>query len=186
MSRFLNSELANSINHNANAHTVDEGEIASEEKEQRMLINQAITRYLAQREHGFNELIQKLVRKGFTSKWVEQVVQEFSDRDWQSDERYAQVMIKHRIDKGYGQRFIQSECQTKGLCSDLVSRVLDEFNTDWYDIAYRCAERKFGLSIAADQKAKMKRYRFLTQRGFSGDIIRAVLDDLNAAPDDEL
>lgn len=170
-------------------HHQDVNESAEQTEQQQLsLISQAVTRYLAQREHGFKELIQKLVQKGFTGKWVEQVVQEFSDRGWQSDERFATVMIKRRIEKGYGERFITAECQQKGLSSSQVTSVLDALETDWYAVAINCAQRKFGQSrlgqdkfdsnSAPDQKAQMKRYRFLIQRGFSSDIVRAVLDDL--------
>lgn len=179
MSRYPNSELPASTPSSRNDSSTNERTEAGEMQQQLSMINQAVTRYLAQREHGFKELIHKLVQKGFTEKWVEQVVQEFANRDWQSDQRFASAMIKRRIEKGYGQRFIAAECQSKGLDSSLVNGLLNESDTDWYQVAYQCAQRKFGGRTATDQKAQMKQYRFLVQRGFSSDIVRAVLDDLH-------
>lgn len=177
MSGYPKSDYFASENSDTQSHHEASGN-AAETEQQLLLINQAVTRYLAQREHGFKELIQKLVQKGFTEKWVKQVVQEFADRGWQSDERFATVMIKRRIDKGYGLHFINAECQQKGLSSSLTTRVIEALEPDWYTVAMDCAQRRFGEQIAPDQKAQMKRYRFLTQRGFSSDIVRAVIHDL--------
>ena len=181
MSRHQNSEftVSNQRIHNGN----DDGEWTETEDLQQQLstIEHAVTRYLAQREHGFKELIHRLVQKGFTEALVEKVVQDFANRDWQSDERYANSLIKRRIDKKYGQRFISGECQSKGLDSELVNRTLEALNIDWYDIAYQCAQRKFGDQDPSDHKTQRKQYQFLIQRGFCSDIIRVVLQDLHKA-----
>lgn len=181
MSGYQNSEHPDSNPDVRNEKNDNEHTGAADVQQQLATIYQAVTRYLAQREHGFKELIHKLVQKGFTEAQVEKVVQDFTNRGWQSDERHANLLIKRRIDKGYGQRFIAGECQSKGLDSHLVNRVLEGLNTDWYNIAYQCAQRKFGGQRPSDQKALRKQYQFLTQRGFSSDIIGAVLQDLHGA-----
>ena len=138
------------------------------------LIRQSITRYLAQREHGFKEIISKLTQKGFSESLSKEVLENFRDRDWQSDIRFAEMLIKRRIDRGYGSQYIIAECRSKGIGSGLVQQILESMEIDWYALAAEAATRKFGDIQPKDIKEQMKRQKYLSNRGFNVDEIRAV------------
>lgn len=140
----------------------------------RKQIHQSITRYLAQREHGFNEIISKLVQKGYLASLSREVLEGFRDNDWQSDVRYAELLIKRRIDRGYGSQFIIAECRSKGLNGNLIQQIMATLDVDWSVLAAEVVVRKFGKNPPKDTKALLKRQNFLGNRGFRMDEIRSV------------
>lgn len=140
------------------------------------LIRQAITRYLAQREHGFNEILNKLVQKGFANDLILSELESVKERGWQSDERYAKQLIQRRLDRGYGLQYILGETRTKGVSSDVVRSILADIEPDWFELAKEAAERKFGEKPISDRKDYTKRCNFLRNRGFGLSEINAVYD----------
>ncbi len=140
------------------------------------LIRQAITRYLAQREHGFNEILNKLTQKGFPQALILSELEQVKARGWQSDERYAKQLVQRRLDKGYGLQYILGETRNKGVSSEVVQAILEELSPDWFALAKEAAERKFGEKPISDRKDYTKRCNFLRNRGFGLSEINAVYD----------
>lgn len=140
------------------------------------LIRQAITRYLAQREHGFNEILNKLTQKGFSRALIKEELEAVQDKGWQSDERYAKQLVQRRIDKGYGLQFIQGEARSKGISGQILQDVIEELQPDWFALAKNAADRKFNDKPIKDKKDYMKRCNFLRNRGFGLAEISAVYE----------
>lgn len=149
-------------------------QLNSHESDSRREIRHSITRYLAQREHGFNEIMQKLLAKSYDSHLCQEELIKFRDADLQSDQRFAESFMQRRIDKGYGERYVQAEAASKGLDADMISVVLEELAVDWQALAYTTAEHKFGEQPPATPKEHQKRHRFLLNRGFSAHQVLAV------------
>ncbi|MCY7297309.1 regulatory protein RecX [Alteromonas sp. a30] len=140
------------------------------------LIRQAITRYLAQREHGFNEILYKLTQKGFPQALSRIELEAMQERGWQSDERYTKQLVQRRINKGYGLQFIQGEARSKGIEGAVLQSVMDELQPDWCEVAKNAAIRKFGDTPIKDNKDYIKRCNFLRNRGFGLTEISAVYE----------
>ncbi len=147
-------------------------EINTSREEQQ--IRQSIVRYLAQREHGFNELILKLAQKGYSEPICLSVLSTYRDKGWQSDSRFAMQLIKRRIDRGYGFQYIIRECRSRGIESVGVDQILSDLDVDWMELAKNVAIRKFGDSQPKDQKDYIKRCNFLSNRGFDINEIRKI------------
>lgn len=130
---------------------------------------------LSRREHSQKELIQKLLTREFQQDDLTEVIEHLLAKNYLSDERYAESMIRNRVNRGYGWRFIKNELGHKGVNSSTISAALQEQDIDWYVQAELAYAKKFGERVIKDQKDKAKRIRFLQYRGFSHDEINAVL-----------
>lgn len=146
----------------------------SDADEMRKQIRFAITRYLAQREHGFNEIIKKLQQKGYPKDLCQEVLAKYQESDLQSDRRFAEQLVQRRLNKGYGENYILAEGQHKGINNNVLQLVLEELDIDWQELARQAAESKFGDSKPRDAKEHAKRCNFLRNRGFNASDVFSI------------
>ena len=134
---------------------------------------------LARREHSRVELREKLGRRSYPADLVDSVLDDFAERNLQSDERFAEVYVRSRLVRGYGELKIRSELQSRGIAGSLVQLALEASGADWYRNAELALEKKFASRLTPEdvrtQKARGKMQRFLQNRGYNPDqIISAV------------
>lgn len=132
--------------------------------------------YLARRDHAEKELRQKLSTKldkenPDGSKWLDVVIQKLQELGYQSDERYIEMLVRARSERGYGPQFIRQYLQQYQLDSLLIEEYLDPKDWIWNERAFAQLEKKF-RQPTRDFKIRQKQQRHLYQRGFSGDNIR--------------
>jgi len=136
---------------------------------------------LTRREHSARELALKLHARGYTEAVIEPVLARLAAERLQSDERYAEIYLFQRSEKGYGPQRISAELRERGIDDSLISaamrRAVDEEEIDWFERAAAVYARKFGGLPIDDLKERAKRQRFLQYRGFSHEQIAAVIDD---------
>jgi regulatory protein len=131
--------------------------------------------YLARREYGQDELVQKLMTAGFETDVAADAVQVLADEGLQSDERYAGAFVRSRINQGKGPVRIRQELKERGLGGAVVDNAFEDAGADWYELAREVRVRKFGTSLPGDFTEKARQMRFLQYRGFeSGQIQSAV------------
>jgi len=130
---------------------------------------------LSRREHSATELSNKLCQRGYEYDEVNPVILSLIEQDYISDERYADCVLRSRVNKGYGWRFVQNELSQKGVSSSIAQKVVKNHQIDWYLQAELAYNKRFGNSQIEDQKDKAKRIRFLQYRGFSNDEIMAAI-----------
>ncbi len=141
-------------------------------------IEQAALKLLARREHSRQELIQKLSRKvGFDRNRIEQVVDSLATQGLQSDQRYAEVLIRHRTEQGYGPVRIRHELSQQSIDADVINAVWAELAIDWQACARRAYDKKYGDALIQDFQDKQKRQRFLYRRGFDNGLIEAIISN---------
>ncbi len=137
------------------------------------LIQQAALRYLSMREHSKKELLRKLQQKGFSYCDSEPVVASLSEHGYQSDQRYAQMLVNSRIEKGYGEQRIRAELQENGVACQFIAESLE--GHDWESLCRECFDKKYNGQSGGDLKARQKQQRYLLQKGYSYSQIQAVL-----------
>lgn len=142
--------------------------------------------FLARREHAKSEVQHKLRHHGFDEEIAAGVVDELSRQRLLSDERFAEVFIRSRAERGQGPVRLRAELRQLQVPSDLVERYLQAADVDWTTLARQVRRRKFGDRIANLPAERAKQMRFLQYRGFSADQIRAALGGRSAADDDLL
>jgi regulatory protein len=123
---------------------------------------------LARREHSSRELTQKLRQRGVEPDEAEAAVTRLRREDYQSDRRFAEVLIRHRAAAGYGPRYIDAELRSHGLNPVELRDALAEH--DWLEIA-RTLVRKRAKPGLKGKAERTRLAQFLARRGFAGSVI---------------
>lgn len=130
---------------------------------------------LTRREHSRTELERKLVDQGGSAALVAEVLDELVERRLQSDERFAEVFVRSRFQKGCGPRTISADLRERGLDAEQVSAALAASGHDWTRRAGEVRQARFGRELPTEPRERARQMRFLQYRGFSGsDCARAV------------
>jgi regulatory protein len=130
-------------------------------------------RLLSQREHSRAELQRKLAPHVQEGDDLAAVLDELQAKDFISEARVVESTL-HRRAGQMGAARIRQELQAKGLAAEAVQQAVDSLQASEFDRAQALWLRKFGAP-PADLRERAKQVRFLTSRGFSGDVIRRVM-----------
>lgn len=130
---------------------------------------------LVRREHSRKELSRKLAERGIESEAVSAAVEKLTDDGWQSDARFAEMLVRTRVAHSQGPVRIRAELGSHGLDSDAVETAMAAFEGDWRQIARHLALRRFGSDFGSDLAQRRKAADFLYRRGFDGETVRFVL-----------
>lgn len=128
---------------------------------------------LARREHSRRELADKL-RGRFPSEALDAALDQLRDEGLQSDSRFAESFVRSRAQRGYGPQRIAQELHQRGIPAEQVTLAMARAEVDWQRLLLDLVERRFGPSPASDRRERARRWRFLQQRGFGSDAIRAL------------
>ena len=157
---------------------------------------------LARREHSLSELHRKLCRRFDAPDLVASVLQDLQRENLQSDERYAESLLRQRLQRGYGPARIRQDMRERGLNEAAIAAAHAAVEPDWFAAAESVFARKFGSIPAAESglatldhednpqdsvalrearqmalKEKAKRMRFMQYRGFAAEHFRHLLDE---------
>ncbi len=131
--------------------------------------------YLARREHGRGELLDKLTRFGFDADVADDAVAQLVDDGLQSDARFAEAFVRSRINQGKGPVRIRTDLRERGLGGSAIDVALEEADEDWYALAREVRLKKFGPDTPSEFRDKAKQMRFLQSRGFEPDQIQSAV-----------
>ena len=133
----------------------------------------AAVRLLARREHSRRELWIKLDQRGFDAELIDELLTKLADKGWQSDRRFAESYVRARVERGYGPERIRAELRQRGVEESLADAALAEAEVDWPALARAQLLRHF-RTAPTDFAERLKRYRYLQNRGFAPDLARAL------------
>ena len=125
----------------------------------------AALKMLMNREHSQLELSNKLQLKGFDDVDIKHSIDLLIEQKYQSDERFSEAFIVMRYNQGKGPLIISSELKKRGIKS------FDLSIFDWFKLAKKVREKRFGQNLPSDYKIQAKQKRFLKSRGFGYDEI---------------
>lgn len=140
-------------------------------------------RHLARREYTRHELTQKLAPHAESPGEVAQVLDDFSQRGWLSDQRAAEQMVHARRSR-YGIARIRRDLEAKGVSSDLVGATVARLKSSELDAARAVWRRRF-RAPPANAAERAKQGRFLLGRGFNGEVISQLLRGLGRDDEEE-
>jgi regulatory protein len=141
-------------------------------------IKYTITRLLASREHSRHELLIKLQQRQYDTQSCLEWIEKFAVADIQSDRRFAEMLLRSRVQKGQGELAVKQECASHKLPESLVQALLDAMHIDWFAQALSVAEKKTKGQQLQSLKDQQKLYRFMAQRGFSSEQIRYAIQNI--------
>jgi regulatory protein len=127
--------------------------------------------FLARREHSEQELRRKLKARAGDDDAVEEVLRQLKDERLQSDERFTEAYVHHRVNAGIGPLKIRYELRQKGIDESLADAILEPMAEQWEAMMRRQRERKYGEVIPSAYAERMKQARFLQNRGFSPESV---------------
>ena len=122
---------------------------------------------LARREHSRAELVAKLVRAGDERADAERVVGELAAQELVSDARFAEVLIRSRIERGSGPLRIRRDLASRGVESSIVERLVEPDDEAWEARARAAREKRFGAALPGARSEAARQARFLLGRGFT-------------------
>ena len=64
---------------------------------------------LSRRDHAIKELIRKLAQRDYPQDGIDEVITYLIDNDYLCERRYAESLIRRRVNKGYGKHYIFQE-----------------------------------------------------------------------------
>lgn len=127
---------------------------------------------LVRREHSRKELARKLTARGVDRDEAQAAVDRMTVEGWQSNDRFAEQLVRSRASNGQGPLRIRAELSTHGLDRDAVAAAFDAYDGDWTDNARDLVRRRFPGALD-DRALQRKAAEFLVRRGFTGDQVRA-------------
>ncbi|EOG0099294.1 recombination regulator RecX [Neisseria gonorrhoeae] len=117
-------------------------------------------------------LKRKLAPHAESEEELENVLNEFAERNWQSDLRYAEAYIRSKSRKHGSLRLKQALAQ-QGIDEETSRNLLPDRSSE-KQAAIAVLSKKF-KHPAADLKEKQKQARFLAYRGFDADTVQTAL-----------
>ena len=128
--------------------------------------------FLGRREHSRKELQHKLARRCEDEALIEELLDKLADEGLQSDERFTESFVHHRVNNGTGPLKIQQELNQRGVDQNLISIYLDSAEVNWLTLANEVRTKKYGNEVPADYQKQALQSRFLYSRGFSSEHIK--------------
>ena len=134
--------------------------------------------YLAKREYGFVELINKI--KSFATDELNlnldscyQIVEELKTKGLQSDYRFCESFVNSKKRK-FGLQKISYELKQKQIDDFLIEEFIDALRDEEYESARLVWKKKY-TSLPSDLNEKNKQIKFMQNRGFSFDTIKKII-----------
>lgn len=157
--------------------------------------------YLSHRELSKKQLEKKLLAKDCEPKMVADLLEEFANKGYQSDERCAHMLIREGVRQGRGKRHIAQSLKNaelnlpysldelidmagiESLSDGTILDSDDDKQINWLKLAVEARCKKYGNHLPKDQKEKARQLRFLQYRGFEMsvcfDALKYTLDDMD-------
>ena len=131
--------------------------------------------YLARREHSRHELCRKMEKVGFDPNVALDAIEQLQKDGLQSDRRFVEAFVQSRIGQGKGPTRIRDDLSQRGIQAAMIQEVLGELEQDWFALARKTRQKKYGGDEPLEFKDKARQMRFLQYRGFEPDHIQAAV-----------
>ncbi|MFA5068806.1 MAG: regulatory protein RecX [Candidatus Omnitrophota bacterium] len=137
------------------------------------------------RPYSEMEIRQRLKKKGFPPKVIDDLISDFKEKSLINDEKFSMLWARSRL-QSQGQSFykIKKELLSKGIdrqIIDSITRGLEQEFSEKETAARLTAKRLAGLKGIDIDKAKRRLYSYLMRRGFSNSVVFEVINE--AYPD---
>jgi len=133
-------------------------------------LNERAMNLLARREHSVAELVTKL-SIDFEYDDIIIAINKLTEKNLQSDQRFAENYLRYRSQRGFGYQKIRQELKERGVDAGLISETCAESDIDWFALAADARCKRFGEQQPEDYKERAKQQRFLQSRGFTHEQI---------------
>lgn len=138
----------------------------------------AALRMLTRREHCEAEVRHKLESKGLDSIAIDSAIEELRNYGYLSDERYAEMFLRSRMQRGEALWMAAAKARQKGVDESALQAAVQEAEGG-FDALETCRELLAGRDPQRlrrkDERVWQRHARFLRNRGYdAATIIRAM------------
>lgn len=126
-------------------------------------------RHLARREHTRHELALKLAPHAESEAEIAQILDDFTQRGWLSEQRAAEQIVHARRGR-YGPARIRRDLEAKGVPAETAAAALAALKEGELEAARAVWKRKF-RAPPTNAAERAKQARFLLGRGFGSEVI---------------
>lgn len=139
-------------------------------------------RFLERKPRTAKEIAQRLYQKGMTADGIEKTIIRLQQERLVDDEWYAKQWAEQRITKQKkGRMWVRQELRQKGIENELIVEALNEVSEeDEMNSAYTIGKKKWQQIKGDVLERKRKTGAFLMRRGFTGENVRKVINQLIA------
>ena len=145
--------------------------IQPEQQSDPAAVRLAAVTQLARRDFAREELLGKLLQRGYAADICRAVLAELAAAGLLNEARYVESYVSSHAARGQGPVRIGADLRRNGLPDTIIEQQLGA--PDWIDLARKVRRAKFGPKPPQDWADKARQARFLQYRGFSADHIRA-------------
>ncbi|MCK5725412.1 MAG: regulatory protein RecX [Thiotrichaceae bacterium] len=132
---------------------------------------------LARREHSRYELANKLrLREHCGDEDIESLLNSLEEKDYLSEERYTEMIVRSGLNKGYGRYKILNKLYQSKVTNLLIERYLNSDQINWYEQIHKVCMKKCAGQLPHDYNKRAKLARFLKSRGFENELIQLELN----------
>ncbi len=135
----------------------------------------AALKQLNRRDFGARELAERLVARGFSLPAAEEAVEGLRKERLVDDGRFAEHFVAYHGNRGRGPVGIAHRLREAGVPAETIAAAVNATDPDWRRRAADVRRRRFGAKPPATWAEKGRQARFLTQRGFNADQVRAAV-----------
>lgn len=149
----------------------------------RRLCDRGAVRLLASRMRSRSGLIEALVRRGHDAETAGVCADAYAERGAIDDARFAEVVVRNELArKPAGRRFLEAKLYAKGVRGEHAGRAIEEAlgqRSELEDARKVAASAARSIRDGTEPDAFRRRLSGrLARRGFSGGVIRRVVDEL--------
>ena len=127
---------------------------------------------LSRRDHSVKEMKMKLQRT-VDSKSAQKAIDRYIEAGYLDDERFCRSLVEYLINnKKYSENHIRQECYKRGIRSDIINNVLEDFYIDNVDTIVELIQSKY-LSKLQQENGTQKVIAALMRKGFSYSDIKS-------------
>jgi len=170
-----------------------EGDLLDEETlqnlilaEEKKLAKDRALRYLSYRARSVKEVLDKLHKSGFDTDTVDWVIAELKRIKFLDDRQFSLAFVRDKmIIRPMGPQLIRQELRLKGISDELIELAIEEafIEKSQLEVASMLLNKRLPSVKNLDPiKAKKRLTNFLLRRGFSWEITREALEQLEFAP----
>lgn len=112
---------------------------------------------------------------------MDAVLDDLVERNWLSDERFAEQYVRGRVMRRFGPLRISAGLRERGVSDACAAAALEGAEVNWLELCDEARVTRFGEPPPSGRSEWTRQARFLAQRGFPESQIRKVLDDRRRA-----
>lgn len=137
-------------------------------------------RYLERKPRTALEMTRRLRQKEIGETIIAEVVERLRQERFIDDPLYAKQWAEQRItNQRKGKMWIRQELREKGIDKNLISEALENISPEQeLESALQTGRKKWNLIRGDATDKRRKTGAFLMRRGFSGDMVRQVINTL--------